>query len=133
MSRRTKHSFTLVEVMIAMGIVGIAIGSSFQIFYTVKRLNERARFYATVLPFVRQEMNAIVTNHVLFTPTGTTEKRHGDIEYQQIVEADSAPYGETCQRVTLRFKLKERSGVERWLTFVTYVSTAIRNEVEQEE
>jgi len=117
--------------MVAMGIVAIATASCFQIFYTIRRLNERARFYSKVLPFVRERFNDIVTSHQLATP-GTYPETFDDIAYERKVEADTE-YPKTCQKVTLTFGYREqRTGSEHRLTFQTYVSSAIVNKVEQQ-
>jgi len=125
-----RAAFTLVEVMIATAIVGIAISSSFSVFHTIGKINSRARFYAEILPFVREEMNTYVTSHN-FVSTGTFD----DIPFDGVVyNLKGEPDSELprCQKITMKFEYKDRSGFNHVATFQSYISRDIVNKSEDE-
>ena len=125
-----RGAFTLVEVMIATAIVGIAISSSFSVFHTIGKMNSRARFYAEILPFVREEMNNYVTSHN-FVSTAT----YDDVPFEGVVyslRGEPDPELPRCQKVTMKFEYKDRSGFDHIATFQSYISRDIVNKSEDE-
>ena len=121
-------AFTLVEVIIATAIVGIAIGSTFNVFYTIRRINSRARFYAKVLPFVREQMNLYVTSHN-FVSTRTSNDVPFDGVMYTLTGAKDAEFPR-CQKVTMKFEYKDVSGFHHTATFQSYISRDILNKTE---
>jgi prepilin-type N-terminal cleavage/methylation domain-containing protein len=125
-----RWAFTLVEVIIATAIVGIAISSSFNVFYTIRRINNRARFYAKILPYVRQEMNLYVTSHN-FVTTGIYDDTPFDgVVYSLKGEPD--PELSRCQKVTMKFEYTDISGFKHVASFQSYISRDIVNKAGEE-
>jgi len=127
--RSRAPSFSLVEVMLAVAIVGIAVGSCFQIFHAVRRINSRAHFYAKVLPFIRQEFESIVTGHRFVSNLTLGNTPSEGVTY--VLQGQIDPEFPRCQRVTARFHFEDNYGKEHRLTFETCVSQDIVNKSEE--
>lgn len=125
-----KTAFTLLEVIIATAIVGIAISSTFNVFYTVRRLNTRARFYAKILPYVRQEMNQWVTSHEFVSSVTHNDTPFEGVVYTLSGEPDKA--FSRCQKITMKFEYKDSTGFNHMASFQSYVSLDIVNKTGEE-
>lgn len=126
---RRGRSFTLVEVMLAVGIVGIAVSSCFQVFHLVRKMNVRARFYAQCLGYARQRLAGVVASHQHVGPVPVKSDIPGDLPVTATLsgEVQDAAGLPTLERVTLQFEYQEGDGTPHKLTMATYVTTVIQD------